>query len=67
MWAAPKLLGRAIKLTVNLLSYSKAISPPKVDAIDASWRNLQDLGAVDGDDLTSPLTALGVHVSSSVK
>ena len=42
---------------------SKAIDPPKMDAIEAAWKTLQDLGAVEGDDYTSKLTALGRHVS----
>ncbi|ORY29995.1 P-loop containing nucleoside triphosphate hydrolase protein [Naematelia encephala] len=41
----------------------KAIDPPKLDAIDAAWRTLQDLGAVEGEDHKSRLTALGRHMS----
>lgn len=42
---------------------SKAIDPPKMDAIDAAWTTLQDLGAVEGDDHSSHLTPLGRHMS----
>lgn len=42
---------------------SKAIDPPKLDAINAAWQTLQDLGAVEGEDHKSRLTALGRHVS----
>ncbi|ORX33843.1 putative ATP-dependent RNA helicase A [Kockovaella imperatae] len=42
---------------------SKAIDPPKLDAMDAAWRILLDLGAVEGEDQTSKLTALGRHMS----
>ncbi|OXG91457.1 ATP-dependent RNA helicase A [Cryptococcus neoformans A2-102-5] len=42
---------------------SKAIDPPKLDAINAAWRTLQDLGAVEGEDHKSRLTALGRHMS----
>lgn len=41
----------------------KAIDPPKLDAIDAAWRTLLDLGAVESEDYSSRLTALGRHVS----
>jgi ATP-dependent RNA helicase DHX57 len=43
--------------------FRKAIDPPKMDAIDAAWRTLQDLGAVEGEEYSSRLTALGRHVS----
>jgi len=33
-----------------------------MDAIDAAWTTLLDLGAVESDDHASPLTALGRHV-----
>jgi ATP-dependent RNA helicase DHX57 len=42
----------------------KAIDPPKMDAIDAAWQTLQDLGAVEGEEYSSRLTALGRHVSA---
>ncbi|ODN98303.1 ATP-dependent RNA helicase A [Cryptococcus wingfieldii CBS 7118] len=42
----------------------KAIDPPKMDAINAAWQTLQDLGAVEGEDHKSRLTALGRHMSS---
>lgn len=42
---------------------SKALDPPKLDAIDAAWRTLLDLGAVESEDHSSRLTALGRHVS----
>lgn len=45
------------------MEHSKAIDPPKLDAIDAAWQTLQDLGAVEGEDHRSRLTALGRHVS----
>lgn len=45
---------------------SKAIDPPKLDAIDAAWKTLQDLGAVEGEDHKSRLTALGRHVRSAL-
>ena len=47
---------------LNLRSCSKAIDPPKMEAINAAWQTLQDLGAVEGDDHRSRLTALGRHV-----
>ncbi|WVQ69774.1 uncharacterized protein L199_007994 [Kwoniella botswanensis] len=42
---------------------SKAIDPPKMDAINAAWQTLQDLGAVESEDHKSRLTALGRHMS----
>ncbi|WWC89843.1 uncharacterized protein L201_004771 [Kwoniella dendrophila CBS 6074] len=42
---------------------SKAIDPPKMDAINAAWQTLQDLGAVESEDHKSGLTALGRHMS----
>jgi len=36
-----------------------------MDAIDAAWRTLLDLGAVVSEDHSSRLTALGRHVSVS--
>lgn len=42
---------------------SKAIDPPKLEAIDAAWKTLLDLGAVESEDHASKLTALGRHVS----
>ena len=44
----------------------KAIDPPKMDAIDAAWRTLFDLGAVESEDHSSKLTALGRHVSQNI-
>lgn len=41
----------------------KAIDPPKVGAMEAAWRTLVELGAVEGEEMTSRLTALGNHVS----
>ena len=35
-----------------------------MDAMDAAWRILLDLGAVEGEEQTSKLTALGRHVST---
>lgn len=43
--------------------YSKAIDPPKFEAMDLAWRTLMDLGIVEGQDQKSRLTALGRHVS----
>ncbi|WVN86613.1 uncharacterized protein L203_101781 [Cryptococcus depauperatus CBS 7841] len=43
---------------------SKAIDPPKLDAIEAAWQTLIDLGAVEGQDHKSRLTALGRHMSA---
>ncbi|KAL7424264.1 putative ATP-dependent RNA helicase ucp12 [Cryptotrichosporon argae] len=42
---------------------TKALDPPKLDAIDAAWRTLLDLGAVESEDHASRLTALGRHMS----
>ncbi|WWD09835.1 hypothetical protein V865_007963 [Kwoniella europaea PYCC6329] len=42
---------------------SKAIDPPKMDAINAAWQTLQNLGAVESEDHKSRLTALGRHMS----
>ncbi|GFZ45856.1 hypothetical protein JCM24511_03588 [Saitozyma sp. JCM 24511] len=42
---------------------SKAIDPPKFEAMDLAWRTLMDLGIVEGRDQKSRLTALGRHVS----
>ncbi|KDQ15674.1 hypothetical protein BOTBODRAFT_54555 [Botryobasidium botryosum FD-172 SS1] len=39
---------------------SKAISPPKLEAIEKAWSVLVELGAVDGEE---KLTALGRHMS----
>jgi hypothetical protein len=44
-------------------TYRKAIDPPKIEAMDAAWKTLLDLGAVEGEAMTSRLTALGRHVS----
>jgi HrpA-like RNA helicase len=44
-------------------AYSKAIDPPKFEAMDLAWRTLMDLGIVEGEDQKSRLTALGRHVS----
>lgn len=44
---------------------SKAIDPPKVDQLNAAWKTLVDLQAVEGEDSTSRLTALGRHVRSA--
>ena len=43
---------------------SKAIDPPKLDAIETAWKTLLDLGAVESEDPASRLTALGRHVSN---
>lgn len=43
--------------------YSKAIDPPKFEAMDIAWQTLLDLGIVEGEDQKSRLTALGRHVS----
>lgn len=45
---------------------SKAIDPPKLEAIDAAWKTLLDLGAVESEDHASRLTALGRHVSHAL-
>lgn len=42
---------------------SRAIDPPKLDAIDAAWQTLLDLGAVESEKHTSKLTAMGRHMS----
>lgn len=42
----------------------KAIDPPKIGAIDSAWRTLLDLGAVEGEAMTSHLTALGRHMAA---
>lgn len=52
----------SLDLVLKVLSHSKAIDPPKMKAINAAWETLQDLGAVEGDDHRSRLTALGRHV-----
>lgn len=52
----------ALHCSASLTLHRKAIDPPKMDAIEAAWKTLQDLGAVEGDDYTSKLTALGRHV-----
>lgn len=41
----------------------RAIDPPKMDAIDAAWQTLLDLGAVESEKHTAKLTAMGRHVS----
>lgn len=41
----------------------RAIDPPKMEALDSAWRTLIDLGAVEGEEATSRLTALGRHMS----
>lgn len=51
-------------LTQLTRSFRKAIDPPKIGAIDSAWRTLLDLGAVEGEEMTSHLTALGRHVRS---
>lgn len=51
---------------MNPILYSKAIDPPKIHAIDAAWKTLQDLGAVEGEDHKSRLTALGRHVGAAL-
>jgi HrpA-like RNA helicase len=48
------------------VSYSKAIDPPKLEAMDTAWRTLLDLGVVEGADQKSRLTALGRHVSKHI-
>lgn len=42
---------------------SRAIDPPKMEAMDSAWTTLVDLGAVEGEKTTSRLTALGRHMS----
>jgi len=42
---------------------SRAIDPPKMEAMDSAWTTLVDLGAVEGEKGTSRLTALGRHMS----
>jgi ATP-dependent RNA helicase DHX57 len=42
---------------------SRAIDPPKMEAMDSAWNTLVDLGAVEGEKTTSRLTALGRHMS----
>lgn len=42
----------------------RAIDPPKIEALDSAWRTLIDLGAVEGEEATSRLTALGRHMSA---
>jgi len=42
---------------------SRAIDPPKMEAMDSAWTTLVDLGAVEGETGTSRLTALGRHMS----
>ncbi|GMK54047.1 hypothetical protein CspeluHIS016_0106330 [Cutaneotrichosporon spelunceum] len=41
----------------------RALDPPKMDAIDAAWQTLVDLGAVESDKHTARLTAMGRHMS----
>lgn len=42
---------------------SRAIDPPRMEAMDAAWTTLIDLGAVEGEEGSSRLTALGRHMS----
>lgn len=42
---------------------SRALDPPKIDAIDAAWTTLLDLGAVESEKHSAHLTALGRHMS----
>ncbi|EIW66325.1 hypothetical protein TREMEDRAFT_45797 [Tremella mesenterica DSM 1558] len=42
----------------------KAIDPPKLHAISTAWTTLIDLGIVLSSSPSSPLTALGKHISS---
>ncbi|BEJ12269.1 hypothetical protein CspHIS471_0207290 [Cutaneotrichosporon sp. HIS471] len=41
----------------------RALDPPKMDAIDAAWQTLLDLGAVESEKHTARLTAMGRHMS----
>ena len=56
-----KSMDQSIDVKTYLL---KAIDPPKIDAIDSAWRTLLDLGAVEGEAMTSHLTALGRHMAA---
>jgi HrpA-like RNA helicase len=50
--------------TIDVKAFlSRAIDPPKLEAMDAAWSTLVDLGAVEGEKGTSRLTALGRHMS----
>lgn len=42
----------------------RAIDPPRMEALDAAWKTLMDLGAVEGEAMTSRLTALGRHMAA---
>lgn len=56
------VLTRPLLCLTFLQFLSKAIDPPKVDQLNAAWKTLVDLQAVEGEDSTSRLTALGRHV-----
>lgn len=50
--------------TIDVKAFlSRAIDPPKMEAMDSAWTTLVDLGAVEGEKGTSRLTALGRHMS----
>lgn len=55
---------KAMDDTIDVKAFlSKAIDPPKLEAMDAAWTTLLDLGAVEGEEGSSRLTALGRHMS----
>lgn len=55
---------KAMDDTIDVKAFlSRAIDPPKLEAMDAAWSTLVDLGAVEGEKGTSRLTALGRHMS----
>jgi HrpA-like RNA helicase len=55
---------KAMDDTIDVKAFlSRAIDPPKMEAMDSAWTTLVDLGAVEGEKTTSRLTALGRHMS----
>lgn len=55
---------KAMDDTIDVKAFlSRAIDPPKFEAMEAAWSTLVDLGAVEGERGTSQLTALGRHMS----
>ena len=55
---------KAMDDTIDVKAFlSRAIDPPKFEAMESAWTTLVDLGAVEGEKGTSRLTALGRHMS----
>jgi HrpA-like RNA helicase len=55
---------KAMDDTIDVKEFlSRAIDPPKFEAMESAWTTLVDLGAVEGEKGTSRLTALGRHMS----